>query len=429
MRARDKNLELKSQIAEDVPESLIGDPGRLGQIILNLVTNAIKFTDEGEILVQVELERETPEDVFLHFAVSDTGIGIALEMQKSIFESFSQADSSTTRKYGGSGLGLAISRRLAAAMGGSMWVESDIGEGSAFHFTVCLKPGQALLDPAERMRQVGEPPPAPGPPSLRGAKILVAEDNTLNQMVALQMLKRLECDTIVAPNGAQAVAAYRDGDFDAILMDLQMPEMDGFEATREIRNSEMQSGGHTPIVALTAHAFKEDRARCLASGMDDYLSKPFKLAELRAILENVIYGSPSDQDKENKEPSTAGKPGKEEAHFDMPALMDRIGGHEDILVNIVDAFMESAPEQLEDLKQALETGNPEEVVVRAHAVKGACANFSAIAMSEIAKNIENATRDGAFDKAVRLFGDLEMEFKRLSETPALRQITKEGSKE
>jgi signal transduction histidine kinase/CheY-like chemotaxis protein len=278
-RARAKKIGLRLEFDPSVPENVMGDHGRLRQVVLNLVGNAIKFTSIGEVVLEVSLEKSNIPRI--HFAVRDTGIGIAPEKQSVIFEAFAQADGSTTRQFGGTGLGLTISARLAEAMQGRLWVESTPGEGSCFHFTACL----------ERAPIAIEAPPAPVRPTSPGAlNILLAEDNVVNQRVAVHLLQTEGHRVVVAANGKEAVEAWSTHSFDLILMDIQMPEMDGFEATAAIRRGE--HGSHIPIVALTAHAMSGDRDRCLAAGMDDYLAKPIAKTDLLEILRLAAISHP-----------------------------------------------------------------------------------------------------------------------------------------
>ncbi len=280
MRAKQKGLEFNVHIAADVPAALKGDATRLRQVLLNLVGNAVKFTDSGRVDVTVKTVAKEP-DIELEFAVRDTGIGIPREQQALIFEPFRQADSSTTRKYGGTGLGLAISARLVALMGGKLSVESEPGRGSTFRFTVRLQPISAGNE---------SPAAEPANPIVLPAelRILLAEDNRVNQALAVRLLEQAGHKVEVVANGREALEAVSRDSFDAVLMDVQMPEMDGVEATVAIRKLEQPRASRIPIVAMTAHAMKGDRERCLAAGMDGYVAKPVQPAELyRAITEAV----------------------------------------------------------------------------------------------------------------------------------------------
>ncbi len=424
LRAHQKGLELAFEVEPDVPDALTGDPSRLRQVINNLVANAIKFTERGEVVLIVKMEARSDSEVRLHFTIADTGIGIAPDKLGIIFEPFRQADGSMTRKYGGTGLGLTISSRLVELMGGRIWVESELGKGSRFHFTVCLKPqksavrtvvprdpltlhgmpvlvvddnatnrqilvklldnwgmqpseadsGASAMATLEESKRTGKHFPLilldaqmpemdgfalaeyiKGHPDFKVAtvmmlssagrrgdavrchnlgiaayltkpvrqaelldailtalgtrargeatptalvrhslrekrnllRILLAEDNAVNQLLAVRLLEKHGHEVTVAPDGRKALEALNNGSFDLILMDVQMPEMNGWEATQAIREKERSSGGHIPIVAMTAHAMKGDDEKCFASGMDDYLTKPIHTAELLAMLDKI----------------------------------------------------------------------------------------------------------------------------------------------
>ncbi|MGD1056028.1 MAG: ATP-binding protein [Solirubrobacteraceae bacterium] len=277
--AAQKGVSLNSWIEPDVPSRVRADPARLGEALTNLLSNAIKFTDRGGE-VRLRLSR-TEEDPALRFAVSDTGIGIDPRLHEQIFDPFVQADASMTRRYGGTGLGLTIVKQLADLMGGRIEVDSTPGEGSTF----CLQ------IPCEHTDEMGEPQLHPDgghttPPAGSAVPVLLAEDDPINQLVARHLLERVGCEVEVASNGLQAVELSRANNYHVIFMDCQMPDMDGYEATRAIR---LQEGSmtHTPIVAITAHAMTGDREQCLAAGMDDYLSKPLKLDELDRVLHRL----------------------------------------------------------------------------------------------------------------------------------------------
>ena len=289
--ADNKGLKLTLQVSPEAPRRIIADPTRLRQVLVNLAGNAIKFTEAGEVALSVG-PAGPGESPSLSFSVRDSGIGIPLEKQGKLFQAFEQADSSTTRQYGGTGLGLAISAKLVHLMGGRIWLESTPGKGSTFSFTIAYQPveGDSAGVPeslaklsssiSEAHQAVAGAPPRP----TRSLRILVAEDNPVNQKVAVGILSRLGHSVVLAGNGVQAVDKWRQGRFDLVLMDVQMPELDGFGAAREIRRQELGSGHHTFIVAMTAHALSGDRERCLAAGMDDHIAKPIS----RNALEHLI---------------------------------------------------------------------------------------------------------------------------------------------
>jgi signal transduction histidine kinase/CheY-like chemotaxis protein len=276
-RAEEKGLALTCTVAPNVPERIVGDPLRLGQILLNLAGNAIKFTESGEVGVEVS-NRDTPDGLELEFAVRDTGMGIPPDKQNTIFQAFAQADGSMTRRFGGTGLGLTISARLVEMMGGKIWVTSRLGEGSCFRFTIRAaiapdKPEAPKIEPSGREEPVQQP-----------LHILVAEDHPVNQQIILRVLKKFGHTAVATCNGKEALLALTRERFDLILMDVQMPVMNGLEATKTIRRFERSSGIRIPIVAMTAHAMKGDREICLESGMDDYIAKPVRVPELLDAL-------------------------------------------------------------------------------------------------------------------------------------------------
>ena len=280
--ALDRGLAIATLLPARVPRRLIGDPHRLRQVLTNLVGNAVKFTEQGRVAVRVAPGETEGQRVLLAFTVEDTGPGIAPAQQARIFEPFAQADGSTTRRYGGTGLGLAISRHLVELMGGSIAVDSVPGEGATFRFTA-----RFTLAPDDAPRPAAGPAPGRADPADAPrieAGVLLVEDNQVNLLVGVGMLRRIGCTVETAANGRTALALAAARRFDLILMDCQMPDMDGFETTAAIRAQEAAQDRRTPIVALTANAVEGDRDRCLAAGMDDYLAKPFRLADLRRVV-------------------------------------------------------------------------------------------------------------------------------------------------
>jgi len=293
LTARSKGLRLDVLVADDVPRVLIGDPGRVRQVMLNLVGNAIKFTEHGAVAITLRAVERTDDWLTLEVAVRDSGIGIPADKLEAIFKPFSQADSGTTRRYGGTGLGLTISARLCALMGGAVSVQSTPGQGSTFTFTVrCAiaqgrEPTQPQLSGAALNQGLIRADGSDTPFS-----ILLVEDNVVNQKVAVRMLTRIGCRVTVACNGREGVEMFAAGGHDLVLMDMQMPEMDGLESTQAIREREQDTGApRIPIVGLTANALQGDRDVCLAAGMDDYLTKPFDAASLRRILQRWLVAS------------------------------------------------------------------------------------------------------------------------------------------
>jgi PAS domain S-box-containing protein len=522
-RAHKKGLELACRIHPDAPETLIGDALRLRQIVVNLVGNAIKFTDNGEIVVQVQPESRIEDEVELHFSVRDTGIGIPAEKQQVIFEAFSQADSSTTRRYGGTGLGLAISSQLVELMDGNISVESQPGVGSTFHFTLWLGVGEqpannsrgkwismsglpvlivddnatnrrileevftnwrmrplavdggaaaltelekasrkgqsfavVLLDGhmpnmdgftlAERITQdrqyvgtklvmltsAGDPDdvvrcrrlgisayltkpikqselfdvivnaisePISEKPKPRkksrvrksGLRVLLAEDNQVNQLVATRLLEKLGHQVTVVSSGSEALSAAQTGDFDLIAMDVQMPEMDGLEATAAIRRWERNTGTHLPIIAMTAHAMKGDRERCMEAGMDGYTSKPIRIKDLEQVISEVV---PVASVKGN-----AAKRDESEPVIDHNALLEGFDGSRSLLKKIARLFLADYPQRVEEIKESIRRGDATALARAAHAIKGSVGNFAAKKAFAMAQRLENIGRNGQIDRA------------------------------
>jgi PAS domain S-box-containing protein len=574
LRADQKGVELACHIAADIPETLVGDPVRLRQVVVNLVGNALKFTERGEVVVQVKgqegqkgLEGQKvlgpsgpwASFVDLHFTVADTGIGIPPDKIGLIFEAFAQADSSMTRRYGGSGLGLAISSRLVAMMGGRIWVESEVDKGSIFHFTAHfdVRPGPALrllpaspeivhgmpvlvvddnatnrcileetlsnwhmlptvvagaraaLGALRQARAQGEPFPLvlldahmpdvdgftlaeeiqkddelagatvmmltsggqPGDaarcrklgiasyltkpikqtdllrailkalgkakeetsrsrgeavpaneglaPCTRPLRILLAEDNLFNQKLAVRLLERQGHTVVVADQGRQALEMLAREPFDLVLMDVQMPEMDGLEATAVIRARERETGGHVPILAMTAHAMKGDRERCLEAGMDGYISKPIYPQELLAAVDNLL--SSSSAAVAERPPKPAGSSGEV---LDWKVALHHVGGDPELLSYMIGVFLDECPGWLTALRQALASGDPNKVKEAAHRLKGSIAHLGAGRALEAALQLETMAKEGCLSEADKVGARLEHEIEQL--TAVLMAFVKEG---
>ena len=279
LKSEQQGVMLTQAIDSSLPDSLMGDPTRIRQIIVNLVSNALKFTREGEVKVSVDVLKNTEENVELKITVSDTGIGIPQEALDTLFNAFTQADGSTTRKYGGTGLGLAIVSQLVDMMGGTLGVESEEGKGSAFWFIASFQCSDEAVETVEQSESNSE--------QLQlDAKVLLVEDNQINQMVAMKMLQKVGLKAVLANNGVEALEKLKEQSFDLVLMDCQMPEMDGFDATREIRKQDIQAlhDKPLPIIAMTANVMSGDRERCLEVGMDDYIGKPVQRDKLESVL-------------------------------------------------------------------------------------------------------------------------------------------------
>jgi signal transduction histidine kinase/CheY-like chemotaxis protein len=296
-RAAEKGLELRTEIAAGVPDRLYGDPDHLRPVLLKIVENAIKFSSAGSIVIAVKLDDQSPEHKYassgglsLLFSVQDSGIGISKNQQGMIFEPFQQVDGSATRKYGGTGLGLAICGRLVRLMHGRIWLDSDAGRGSKFFFTARFGLPQQTVGPASATQPAApKKTPVPTPKNTGGqVSVLLAEDNRINQIVTARLLEKRGFRTVLAKNGREAFEMLDRESVDLVLMDVQMPEMDGFEATRRIREREKKTGGHLPIVAMTAHVLDGDREKCLDAGMDAYLAKPVESGQLYKMIEEML---------------------------------------------------------------------------------------------------------------------------------------------
>jgi signal transduction histidine kinase/CheY-like chemotaxis protein len=380
--AHQKGLELIADVAPDVPVGISGDPGRIGQIIANLVGNAIKFTPHGHVVVRVRCEERLADRARLHFSVNDTGIGIPASKHATIFEAFSQADGSTTRRFGGTGLGLTISSTLVQLMGGRIWVDSAPGQGSTFQFTATFP--VAALPTARRTGDLQiDSTDAP----VGRAHILLAEDNIVNQRVAVGLLTRRGHTVDVVTNGLEALAAMASATYDVVLMDIQMPEMGGIEATHAIRAREASTGRHTRIVAMTAHAMAGDREQCLAAGMDGYLPKPIDQSALFAAIE--LPQSPGGRHRsESRLPQAA------------PIAVDEMRrrlGDDQLVAEVTAIFREDCPARLAEIKAAVDARDPDAIRTAAHALKGAAGSVSAAPVAECARTLERMAEDGAID--------------------------------
>jgi CheY-like chemotaxis protein len=394
--AQQKGLVLTCDIAPALPLRLRGDPGRLRQILANLVDNAIKFTEQGKVEIKVRVQDATPSHVVAHFAVCDTGIGIEPQSASRLFQSFAQADGSTTRKYGGTGLGLAISKKLAELMGGEIGMESAPGKGSCFWFTARLEiDGAQLADSSEA------PPAIPWENApLPSMRVLVAEDNSVNQKVILHMLKKWGIVPELANNGREAVLATARAHFDLLLMDCQMPEMDGFEATAEIRRRE---DSHTPrlaIVAMTANAMPGDRERCMAAGMDEYLVKPVKPEDVHAML---LRHAPIDVPASPDIPEP----------IDMPRLAIMLGPDRAFQLEMIALYLTTTRPLLDRMAAIAAERDQQGVKNLAHEIKGTSAYIAAEEMCELARRTELAAKNEDWDEVARGIEAMDAEYLRI----------------
>jgi len=532
VRAHQKGLELACDVASDVPDAVVGDAGRLRQVVINLVGNAVKFTGRGEVVVRVRTESVAEREVVLHLAVSDTGIGIPADKRTAIFAPFVQGDGSMSRQYGGTGLGLSIALQLVEMMGGRMWIDSEVGVGSTFHFTARFGLGQEtrtsrhappgldsirvlVVDDNDTTRQIlvemvagwgmsatgvgdgpsalaalalahqhGEPfslalldahmphpdgvtiaraiqgdpqlaatrlilltaagVPAEGSREVEGVvylskpiarshlleaiqalrdghlvdngqqrpaiqqtrlslRILVAEDNAINRKVTLGLLRKRGHRVVAVEDGHRALAALELGSFDVILMDVQMPGLNGLDATAAIRAREKAHGlPHTPIVALTAHAMKGDRERCLKAGMDGYVPKPVEAEELFEAIERIANGR-------RREDGAADTSAPVTAVLDREIMMRHVGADPEVFLEMVKAFNEECPRLLAEIRSGITRGDAAHLQHAAHSLKGALRTLAAPAASEAALQIEVMARAGDLSRVEEGWRALERE--------------------
>jgi signal transduction histidine kinase/CheY-like chemotaxis protein/HPt (histidine-containing phosphotransfer) domain-containing protein len=371
-RALEKNLHLSLSLPGQPPAALLGDPTRIRQILLNLIDNAIKFTRQGEIVLRAGFDT-TGEVVACQFTVEDSGIGISAVSRPRLFQAFSQADSSTTRRYGGTGLGLAVSSQLASLMGGQLTVDSTLDKGSRFTLHLSLAPTELAL---------AELPASPAP-RLAG-RILVVEDHPVNQKVLAHQLREMGLRHALASNGVEALDRLRQEPFDLVLMDWQMPEMDGLEATRRIRQLPTEVR-RIPVVALTANANSAFRETCLAAGASDYLAKPYSEAALAAVLAQWLP---------QERPASPHAP-----LLDVAALHARYPGNPELVNDLVSLFVSSTEASLAALQRGIEQADAEVCGKEAHALKGAAASVTASAIQQGAGRIEACIGRGDFAAA------------------------------
>ena len=409
-----RGLELRFAVAGDVPNLVRGDPVRLRQVVLNLLSNALKFTEQGHVALRVANAPAVPERVHLAFEVEDTGIGIPAERRDKLFKVFSQVDSSTTRKYGGTGLGLAISQQLVGLMGGGIGVESVEGRGSRFFFDALLEPPASNEAPEHRpmdtpaaLVQAHVAKSGSGPSSDRKKiKILVAEDNVVNQRVAQSLLRKLGYDCVVTDNGQRAADALLETTFHLVLMDCQMPEMDGFEATRLIRSRETRAGAHVPIVAMTANAMSGDREQCLEAGMDDYIAKPVNPAALAAVIERWTREE-AERPLDHRE-----LPIDRESFDQLRASAER---HGESLAERIDAFCAQVPDLLRSIEAAAAGGDVAAVGRRARELELRCEDMAARRMVRLLFEVGMVARMGDLEALKAAVGGVTAEFERVTE--------------
>jgi PAS domain S-box-containing protein len=436
-QTRNKGVELTCLIHYNTPARAFGDPDRLAQILINLLSNAVKFTERGRIELTLRALDKSDERMTLRFDIMDTGVGIAPRHIEKIFDSFSQADGSSTRKFEGMGMGLTIARHLVEMMKGEIHVESQFEKGTRFWFTVELGPESADA-PSEKER-IEECP-------IRGSfpcQVLLVEDNPVNQEVAKGILDVLGCRVDVATDGMEAVDAFGRSRYDLVFMDCQMPEMDGYEATRQMRKYEQaqersgNDGSRTPIVALTAHAMKGDRERCLEAGMDDFLSKPFNLNGMKTILNRWLAGRVCMLDARNPDADKPSRPemvqpadlnppepARPEASEPEPVqvsgpvdinVLDNIRklqrkNRPDILSRIIGHYLSHSPGLLKDIETAISQGNRQVIEDSAHSLKSSSGNVGAMVLFEMCRELEFMSKKGDVSLAGPLFSKIQEEY-------------------
>jgi PAS domain S-box-containing protein len=412
--ARRKGLDLAVAVAADVPRLVRGDPGRVQQILTNLLSNAVKFTDRGEVAVEARMTARDDDGGMLWIAVRDSGIGIASEQRAQLFQPFWQADSSATRRHGGTGLGLAICARLATLMDGQIGVDSAPGAGSTFWITFPVRapagagaaaPPTVAVAPAAAAERALT---APG-------RVLVVEDNRVNQRVATLMLEKLGYQADVASSGPEAIAAVERTSYVAVLMDCQMPGMDGFRCTAELRRREAITG-RLPIIAMTADAMEGARERCLAAGMDDYLAKPVQTRQLGLVLRRHV-AAPDRALPAAPAPAAGPDSGESGAPvFDRDAALHRVDGDRELLREIIGLFVEDAPRRLAEIEEGLARTDLDQVRRAAHTLKGAAANLAAHRLQAMAVRLEATAKDGNVAAIPPVLIAARGELQRLTET-------------
>ncbi|HEY3568127.1 MAG TPA: ATP-binding protein [Thermoanaerobaculia bacterium] len=403
-KAQAKGLALHLRMADGVPAAIESDAARLRQILVNLLDNAIKFTPRGEVRLEVEPGPERDGLAELRFAVRDTGIGIPADRLERLFKPFSQADSSMSRLYGGTGLGLVISQRLAGLLGGRMWVESTPGQGSSFFFTLRGRPALSL---PSRYTPEAEHLAGPRLAERLPLRILLAEDNSINQRVGLLLLERMGYIADVAGNGIEALEALRRQPYDLVLMDVQMPFMDGLEATRRIR-AELPAERQPRIVALTANVLREQREACLAAGMDDFVQKPIVLADLRAAIFRCGGLETAEAERPSAPPPAPGSSPLDEARL---ASLRRLGDStgKPLIQSLIETYLAETPRRLERMREAVERTDAADLTFVAHSLKGISAQIGVVRVAELSAEIERLGRDAELAGATALLAELERE--------------------
>lgn len=402
-KAAEKGVELIIAASQEIPCALMGDPLRLEQVLINLVSNAVKFTGSGHVVIRVTRENRISDRVHLRFSVEDTGIGMTQDQSEKLFQAFSQADTSTTRRYGGTGLGLAITRRLVELMGGEITVTSEPGKGSVFAFTVAF--GMASeYDESVNAVQIEM--------QIIGARVLLVEDNAINQQVASEMLEGAGMQVDIASNGADAIRMVDQVKYDAVLMDIQMPEMDGYQSTQQIRKKFDHKD--LPIIAMTAHAIVGYREKCIAAGMNDYISKPIDTEELFRVLVQWIKAGTLKSGQSQAQPALPKFSAEPEFHeirsgIDCHKAIKRLGGNNKLFVRLINDFMNDFADSAVDIRKALTQEEPEKSARLLHTLKGVAGNISARKLFITAEKLEKAIMEQSSRNYPFLLDDFENE--------------------
>jgi len=407
IKARKKGLQCMVHIDNDVPDRLYGDPRRLQQILMNLADNAVKFTKHGLIDIAISVKRYWGNKVNLLFVVRDTGIGIPKEKINVIFHKFTQVDSSTTRNYGGTGLGLSIVKHLVEIMNGIVWVESSLGKGSSFYFTVGFE--VSVFTPSISSKEhIGQQVNNTEQKAMDSLQILLVEDEFINQKVAMKMLDNQGHKVILASNGRQAIELFASEQFDIVFMDIQMPEMDGIQTTAAIRELEKQSGNnrHVPIVAMTAYAMKGDRERLMASGMDEYISKPLDSNLLNSLLAKVFSDRTANvRDDEEQIPE---EPKEDLANEYVDQLLGVCQGDVETVKAVISCFLENGTQYMRNIEQAVEQKDAAQIKLSAHRLKGAATYFGNQTVVAYAAQLENMGKIEQLAEVDRVFEQLQV---------------------
>jgi signal transduction histidine kinase/CheY-like chemotaxis protein/HPt (histidine-containing phosphotransfer) domain-containing protein len=399
--AREKRVPIIRHYEKETFPYLLGDPTRLGRVLVNLIGNAIKYTDKGEVDIRASCKKLDDKHIEFRCEITDTGIGIPEEKQATIFEKFVQADTSTTRKYGGTGLGLAITKQLVELMGGKIGVQSVVGTGSTFWFEISFEVTNKLHEEKHIRQQkalLGTIPP-------EKARILAAEDHPMNQLLIRKLLQKFGIGHFkIVENGLDVLKCYKENAWDAILMDCHMPEKNGYDATRDIRDAEKTTKAHIPIIAMTANAMVGDKEKCLRYGMDEYISKPINIEELKEILgqwirfdSDALLDPKSGIEKENSNP------------VDLTQLRTFTHGDLETEKELIGAFVKQSDENLRLLKENCTGGECKTWVEAAHMFKGGASGVGAAALSQLCSQAQQ-TLDATADERVALFKLIESEY-------------------